>query len=498
MPFSRPSSLMVGLLLPIAAAAAEPAPGVSLTVYSSAQPGQLDSEQLAHHGSALPGYGVVSDHRRMVLEKGRSTVRFDGVAARMDPSTVAFSSLTDPDGTRVLEQDYQFDLVSGDKLLQRYLGETISVEHSVGEGSATTTGELLSAQGGLTLRLPNGEIATFSSWTAIRFPSLPGGLIIKPTLLWLLDAERGGPHLVRVSYQARAMTWWADYNVVLDESRGCSLSLSSWVTVVNQSGAGFEDAQLKLVAGEVNRAPPPPPRIMYDMAVQRAAMPAAAEAFQESGLFEYHLYTLGRRTTLPDNSTKQLELLPAADTVACRKELVFTAAPKPMPFHGTPQLDQGYAASSDGQVGAWLEFDNEKSEGLGVALPAGRVRVNQLSADGALEFIGEDVIGHTPRNETVRVRLGTSFDVVGERRQTAFELDSKARWAEESFEVEVRNRKEEAVKVLVREYLYRWSDWRIRDENIAHVRRDAQTVDFPVQIPADGKATVRYTVRYEW
>lgn len=494
------------LLLPLAllcllpaASSAQERTGFALTVYSSARPGQLDSEQLANYGPALPGYALVRDQRVMTLDKGRSEVRFTDVAARMDPSTVAFASLTDPDGTRVIEQNYQFDLVSGDKLLQRYLGQAITVEQVRGDALEATTGELLSAQNGLTLRLPDGEIATFNTWSGIRFPSLPGGLIVEPSLLWLLDADRGGRHEVRVSYQARGMTWWADYNAVLDESKGCVLDLTAWVTLVNQSGASYPDTRLKLVAGEVNRAPQPVEQMMVSgTRAKRAEMAAQADGFQESGLFEYHLYTLGRRTDLPDNSTKQIELLPAASAIACSKKLVFTAAPVPV-IWGQPNLEQGYAATSDGEVGAWLEFANSEKNGLGVALPAGRLRVNQLDRkDGSLEFIGEDVIDHTPRNETLKVKLGTAFDVVGERRQTAFNVDTKARWAEETFVIEVRNRKHEPVDLVVREYLYRWSEWRIRDASHEHAKRDAQTIDFPVRIEADGSAEITYTVRYSW
>ncbi len=473
-------------------------PDFALTVYSSAQPGQIDTQRLADYGEHLPGYALVSDQRRMTLATGRAELRFSDVAARMDPTTVGFASLTDPAGTRVVEQNYQYDLVSGQKLLERFLGETIGVEQTRGERVETISGRLLSAQGGLTLALPSGEIATFSQWSGLRFPSLPGGLITRPTLVWTLDAGKGGEHDVRVSYQARGLTWWADYNATLDETGGCRLDLGAWVTVVNQSGGSFPNAKLKLVAGEVNRAPAAPQPAM--MKAQRAvAMEAPlADGFQESSLFEYHLYTLGRRTDLPDNSVKQVELFPAASAVKCEKQLVFTAAPSMQAFWGGPNLDQGYAATSKGEVGAYLEFANRKENGLGMPLPAGRVRVNQRSADGSLEFIGEDLIPHTPRNETPRIKLGTSFDIVGERRQTDFRVDSNARWMEESFEISVRNRKQEPAKVFVREYLYRWSGWKITQTTHRQLDRDARTVDFPLDLPADGEAKVRYTVRYTW
>lgn len=488
-----PLALLVSLALP---AAAQDTPDYALTIYSSARPGQLDSERLAHAGPDLPGYAVVRDQRRLQLERGRAEVRFPYVAARMDPSTVTFESLTDPDGTRVLEQNYQFDLVGRERLLERYIGQTLAVVQTRGDSSVTTTGELLSADGGLTLRLPSGELATLTDWTAIRFPALPGGLMTRPTLVWLVEAARGGPHEVRVSYQARGLTWWADYNGVLDTGKGCSLDLGSWVTLVNQSGASFPDTRLKLVAGDVQRIEPPPSPIMY----RRADMVAEAQAsgFQESALFEYHLYTLDRRTDLPDRSTKQLQLFPAATDVPCTQQLVFTAIPAQPLYGGAPALDGGFAGTTEGTVAAWLEFDNSERHGLGMPLPAGRLRVSQLDANGSLEFIGEDVIGHTPRNETLRVRLGSAFDVVGERRQLAWQVDSKAQWAEETVAIEVRNRKQEPVEVVVRDYLYRWSGWEITQASHEHQRRDALTVDFPVRIPADGTVDVTYTVRYTW
>jgi hypothetical protein len=478
-------------------AAAEP--DYSLTVYSSAQPGQIDSRRLADYGDNLPGYALVRDQRTMSLSQGRAELRFSDVAARMDPTTVGFASLRDPQGTRVLEQNYQYDLVSGQKLLERFIGERISVEQARGDGIETVSGTLLSAQGGITLALESGEIATFNQWTGIRYPSLPGGLITKPTLVWTIDADKGGEHPVRVSYQAQGLTWWADYNAVLDESKGCTLDLGAWVTIVNQSGGSFPNAQLKLVAGEVNRAPAGGlDRIEVTGTRMKAAM-VADDGFAESALFEYHLYTLGRRTDLPDNSTKQIELFPAANGMRCEKQLLFTAAPAAQAYWGAPNLDQGYAATTPGEVGAYLRFDNRKDNGLGVPLPAGRVRVNQLnSADGSLEFIGEDVIGHTPRNEKLNLKLGKAFDIVGERRQTAFSSDSKARWAEESFEISVRNRKQEKVSLRVREYLYRWSSWTITEASHKREDQDARTIDFPLEIAADGEAKVRYTVRYTW
>lgn len=483
------------------AALAADTPDYSLTIYSSAQPGQVSTESLANFGDTLPGYALVRDGRKMTLQAGSGVLRFTDVATRIDPTTVAFESLTDPAGTRVIEQNYQFDLVSRDKLLERYVGATITVEQQRGDTLERLSGVLLSAAAGtLILQRDSGEVVSINSYSNVLFPSLPGGLITRPTLVWLVSARQAGTHDTRVSYQTRGMTWWSDYNITLRENDGgCDMDLSAWVTLVNQSGASYPQAQLKLVAGEVNRAPAPPQPVMrMQMKTMAAAAPTLDEGFQESSLFEYHLYTLGRRSDLPDNSTKQLELFPTASKAGCTRQLVFTASPQPWAYWSAPIQDQGYGATSEGTVGAFLEFDNKEANKLGMPLPAGRVRVNQASVDGTLEFIGEDVIKHTPRNETLRIKLGTAFDVVGERKQVSFNVDTAAKTIDESVEVTVRNRKKTAARVIAREYLYRWSGWTVTAKSRDFVKRDASTIDFPLDIPADGEVKITYTVRYTW
>lgn len=493
----RQAAIALGVTLAMSSTQAA-SPDYSLTIYSSAQPGQLSPEALRNYGPALPGYALVRDRRPLSIGQGRSELRFSDVAERIDPTTVSFASLTDPDGTRVLEQNYQFDLVDGQKLLNRYIGEEITVDQVQGNAVERIRGRLLSATNGLILMKESGEVLTLTHYANVQFPALPGGLITKPTLVWLVDAKKGGKHDAQVSYQTQGMTWWSDYNVILSGTENdCRMDFSAWVTLVNQSGASFPAAELKLVAGEVNRAPaaaPAAPQMAKTMVMESAV---ADEGFQEESLFEYHLYKLGRRSDLPQNSTKQLELFPAIVGAKCRRELVFTASELPYRWWG-PLTDQGYNATREGKVGAYLEFDNKEANGMGMPLPAGRVRVNQAAKDGSLEFIGEDLIKHTPRNELVRVKLGESFDVVGDRKQTDFRIDTTRKWIEESFEVTVRNRKQVATTVVVREYLYRWSQWSVTASNREYNKRDAATIDFPLTIEADGEATVKYTVRYTW
>jgi len=486
---------------PLAAALA--CAGEAITIYSSAAPGTLDARRLTESAdsTSVPGYAVVREERKFPLANGANTLRVEDVAAFIDPTTVSFESLTDPNGTRVAEQSFEFDLTSSAKLLSRYLGHEVTVEQPRGDGVERITGTLVGTQGGLTLQQADGSVRIVESHSGVRLPSLPGGLIAKPALVWQLEAAHSGVHRTRFSYQTGGMTWWADYNLLYSQPSpgACRVDVGAWVTLVNQSGASFADARVKLVAGDVHRSP------TRSHSVANAPMPDAlamkrAEGFAEKAFFEYHLYTLGRTISLAQNSTRQIELFPRAPGVACEKKLVYQGQAGTWPYGGSPLLDRSYGIASNRKVDIYLRVRNSEANGLGVPLPAGRVRVSRFDeADGALEFIGEDTIDHTPRAETVQLRLGSAFDIVGERRQLDFRVDSAARWMEEDVEVRVRNQKpEEPVDVSVRENLYRWSHWSIVRRSQDFTREDARTIDFPVHVAAKGEAVVRYTVRYTW
>ncbi|MGH8671416.1 MAG: DUF4139 domain-containing protein [Burkholderiales bacterium] len=446
------------------------------------------------------GYAVVKQERNLELAKGRNSVRFSDVPARIDATTVSFASLTDPAGTRVLEQDYQYDLVSTDKLLERFLGQTISVEQTRGDGVATFSGILLSKSGQLVLQQANGSVEVLSHYNSVRVPELPGGLISKPTLLWDIAASKPGTHRTRVTYQTAGMAWWADYNLVFSEGKNANsgiLDVGAWVSIINESGAGYPDARLKLVAGDVHRAEQSYPMAAMAMESKRAAA-MDDTGFQEKAFFEYHLYTLGRTTTLSDNSTKQIELFPAARAVPAEKLMVYYGlAPEYRGFLPNPILDRDYGSNFNTKVDLYLQFKNQQAIGLGVPLPAGRVRVSKLdSADNSLEFIGEDTIDHTPKDEKVLVKLGSAFDVVGERRQIEFK--SGDHWLEEEIEVKLRNHKDDPVTVIVKENLYRWINWEVTRKSHPYEKADARTIQFPVTVARDGETVVRYTVRYAW
>lgn len=458
----------------------------ALTIYSAAQPGMA------------VGYAIVRHDRYIELGKGRTTIRFTDIASQIDPTTVSFESLNDPDGTSVLEQNYEFDLVSADKLTERFLDRTITVEQSHGDKISTFTGTLLSASGGLVLKGDDGSVQVINGYSNIQFPELPGGLITKPTLVWDIAAKKSGQHLTRVMYETKAIGWWADYNIEFtegDNANSGTLDVGAWVSIINQSGATYADAKLKLVAGEVHRVP----RVRDAIRWERSMLQTARDGFEEKSLFEYHLYTLGRATTLPNNSTKQIELFPAVRGVPCDKILVYHGQGGRFYGYGAPMTDRNIGTRSNTKVDIYLQFENVAAGGLGMPLPAGRIRVSQRDpADGSLEFIGEDTIGHTPKDENVLIKLGTAFDVVGERTQKDFTFDARRQQIEETIEVRIRNHKDESVTVVVREGLHRWGNWEIEDSSRAHEKVDAHTIHFPVTVSKDGEAVIQYTVRYSW
>jgi len=495
-PALRPIAALLAALI-AAPAAAETA----LTIYSSAQPGTLSPQTFRSGGEGytVPGYALVREDRRFDLKAGRNLLRVPDVPALIDPTTVSFVSVTDPKATRVVEQSFEFDLTSPQKLLSRYLDREITVEQARGTGVESITGTLVSTQGGITLKSPDGSVRIVNGHSGVKLPSLPGGLISRPTLVWDIEAASAATHTARIAYQTGGMTWWTDYNLTYSEPSpgACRLDVGAWVTIVNQSGVAYENAKLKLVAGDVQRAQP----ARYPSAAPAMAMraqEAKAEGFAEKAFFEYHLYTLGRPASLANNSTKQIELFPPASGVGCEKNLVYVGQAA-MPFYGSPMTDRNFGVQSNKKVDVYLRIRNAKANGLGLPLPAGKLRVAKRDDDGSLEFIGEDLIDHTARDETVQVKLGSAFDVVGERKQADYRIDTAARWIEEDIEVRVRNQKpDETVTVIVKENLYRWSNWTITRKSADFEKIDARTVHFPVRIAPKGEAVVRYTVRYTW
>lgn len=479
--------------------------GVSLTVYSSADPAGFDPQQFIAQQRLgydptfawqVPGFGVVKEVRTISFPAGRSEVSFTDVAQFIDPTTVAFTDLSDAK-TIVLEQNFQFDLVSPSKLLERYLDEQVTVQLFTKNSTELVTGKLLSANQG-TLVISTGDgVRIVPQEGAIVSVGDARGLITRPTLVWKVESDRAGERLVRTTYQAGGITWRADYTLVLNEN-DTRADLSAWVTLLNLSGAAYRDANLKLVAGDVQRVQPPMVK-SHVYALGRGAEAAMDMGFEERSFFEYHLYTLPRKTDIAENTTQQITLFPTATEIPVRKVLVFAPT---APFGGQPGnpiTDRGYGANSQSKVDVFIRFVNDADSNLGMPLPKGKLRVYKTDeADGTLEFLGEDLIDHTARNEKVSVRLGQAFDVVGERTQTDFTIDTSRRTMTESIKVEIRNRKAEAATVIVREQLYRWTNWEIANASDEYTKVNARTIEWELEVPANGTKTITFQVRYSW
>lgn len=461
-----------------AVAPAKEKEGVALTIYNQ-------------------NFGVVRETRQVEVPGKESTVRFTDVAAQIDGTSVHFKSLTDPAAT-VLEQNFEYDLVSADKLLEKYIDQQLTV---LTKDGSRYSGNLLSFDPGQLVLRQFGEkgdvvmIARGDNVKDIQFGSLPEGLITKPTLVWKLATTKPGKHMVEVAYQTGGMNWQADYNAVLNPT-DTALDLSSWVTINNQSGATYKDARLKLIAGDVRLVQQLPRPMMRMRAMAAAEMDVAG--FEEKAFFEYHLYTLQRLTTLGQNQTKQIELLKTSD-VPVKKVFLYCGVPQ-YRFYGGLNTDAGYGSEEGNKkVNVIIEFKNSKENQMGMPLPKGKVRMfKRDEADGTLEFIGEDQIEHTPKDETLRLQVGNAFDIVGERKRTDFKVDTGRKTMTESFEIKVRNHKAEPVEVLVKEPLYRWNNWEITAASHEWKKFDASTIHFPVKVDKDGEQVITYTVRYTW
>ncbi len=442
--------------------------------------------------------GLVKEVRSFDIKKGVHELRVEDVAAQIDPTSVHFKSLTAPDSVRVLEQDFRYDLASPDKILERYLGKEIELRRPVGrDGDKTETikGVLLSNTGGRVLRADDGKILIDPPGSPV-LPELPDGLLTKPTLVWTLDSDRGGEQKGEISYLTSGMSWSADYVLVADKDDAKG-DLTAWVTVNNNSGATFKDAKLKLIAGDVHRAPRFAPMALGFAGGRMMKRAMNDSAMVEKPFFEYHMYTLQRPTTLAQNSSKQVEMAQASG-VPIKKLYVYDGAEGVSWGGDYGNWDPGYGTSSGKKVSVFLEFQNKKADGLGIPLPKGRVRVYKKDADGSLQFAGEDSIDHTPKDETVRVKMGEAFDLVGERKRTDFSSDEHRRRFTETFEIRLRNHKDSDAVITAVEHLYRWTNWRIVDASQKWTKKDAQTIEFEVPVKKDGESTVTYTVRYSW
>ncbi|HEX9626227.1 MAG TPA: DUF4139 domain-containing protein [Acidiferrobacterales bacterium] len=476
------------------------------------KPGAMAIAGMLAVAAAIPGTAAIPDERRSTLADQQSVavtiynsdlaliketrkLRLDGglnllamreVSARMRPETAQLRSLSHPGAFTLLEQNFDFDLLTPQKLLEKYVGRSVRLvrTHPTTGAETLVDAEVLSANNGVVLKI--GDRIETGIPGRIVYDGVPQNLRDRPTLVMQLHNAQAAAQTLELSYLSGGLSWKADYVAELNAADD-RLDLAGWVTLTNQSGTAYPNARLQLVAGDVNRVHD---ELRFAAKQGRAVMEAAAPAadMAEEQLFEYHLYTLGRPTTIADNQTKQVALLSAAG-VPARKELVLAGS-------------DYYYRSSIGElgqkmkIGVFIEFDNREAAELGLPLPAGTVRVYKKDRAGNAQFVGEDRIEHTPKNEKVRLRLGNAFDVTADKKQTDFKkraATGKYAYAFESaYALTLKNAKNEAVTVTVQEPVP--GDWKMLEENFEHAKAAAGTALWRIKIPAEGSTTLRYRV----
>ncbi len=472
-----------------------------LSVSLTARPAALPTAEAQDKTVELTVYNqdmaLVRERRMIPLQAGLNQVTYTDVAAQIDPTSVSFRSLTDPLNTIVLEQNFEYDIVGTEKLLQKYIDQEIVVQT---QDSKVYTGTLLSGAGDVILQAADGSlnVLKYDQIRSYSFPALPEGLRTKPSLVWLVDAQQAGDHDTETTYLTNGISWRADYVMLLNKDN-TAFDLDGWVTLDNRSGASYKEATLKLVAGDVNVVRDQ--GVARPMATEVAALPAPIPQVEQREFFEYHLYQVQRPVTVKDQQTKQIEFVNGVG-VPVTQFYVYDGAAG-YGFWGSPITDPSYGAQTGNtNVTVMLEFRTDAESDLETQLPAGRVRMYQEDVDGSPLLIGEDRIGHTPKDETVRLTVGNAFDVKGERVQTDYRRLGDS-GAEESYRITLRNHKDAPIEVRVVERMYRSSQWQIIAEKLdgqpaEHNKLDSQTVEWRVTVPAGGEAVLEYTVQYLW
>jgi len=488
-------------------------------------------EQLKGDSPALTIYNqhfaVVRQKLPLDLRSGVNNLQVTDITAHLEPDSVILRPLDPGRHLQILEQNYRNDPVSQQLLLSLYEGKTIDFLETDKDGTVRTVQGKIIRSGyvphyaafqtyGPEYAAQQAAVAQGSEQPIIEvngklqfslpgqpvFPALADDTVLKPTLSWELLSDKPGATSAEFSYVTGGMNWNASYNVIAPPKSNV-LELVGWVTLDNQSGKTFRDARLKLMAGDVNKVPPPGAMVMMSAGAASFGMGGApfGPPVTEKTFDEYHLYTLEHVTTLHDRETKQLEMVRAAG-IQSKTLYVYDGFKVEQNYQNWPmesiRQQESYGILSNPKVWVMQELKNSSENHLGMPLPKGRVRFYRRDDDGQLEFTGENDIDHTPKDETIRLYTGNAFDMTGERSRTEYRADFNVRWLDESFEIKVRNHKSEPVEVRIVEHLYRWTSWDIVTKSDPFKKIDSRTVEFLVQIPTDGEKTVSYKVHYSW
>ena len=479
-------SVLALLLASVSLCAAQDAPTNQASAPSASTTTQKDQTDLSItvYNSNL---ALVRDVRRLNLRTGTFPLHFEDVAASINPATVHLRSITDPARLTVLEQDYEYDLLDPQKLLQKYVGREVTLVRAEEESNSTkyteTRALLLSDNNGPVWKIGN-EIVTGLASDSYRFPDLPDNLYSRPTLIWTLDNTGPSAQTIEASYLATNIQWKADYvlTVTRDEKNA---DLDGWVTLTNNSGASYDNATLQLVAGQINQVAPP---IAMMKSIGGLGQAAAAPPMTQENFSEYHLYTVTRRTSIHDNESKQISLL-SGSNIPINK--AYVAEAQSYYFRNS----QGIGNAIPEPVMVYYNFKNDQKSGLGMPLPAGTVRVYQADSKGNIQFAGEDSIQHTPKDENLHIHIGNAFDIVCVRKEMDYKRINNNTF-ELEYQVTLRNHKDAPVTVDVREPI--GGDWEVENSNFPSTKLDSTTIGFQVPVEKDGTATLDYRVRVKW
>ena len=432
---------------------------------------------------------LVRDVRKLELPSGAFRLRFEDVAASINPVTVHLRSLSEADRLSVVEQDYEYDLLDPEKLLHKYVGREVTLVRQEEENNSTkwteTKALLLSDNNNQPVWKIGNEIVTGMGSDSYRFPDLPENLYSRPTLIWSLENRGAKAQQVEASYLMSGMSWSADYVLTVgrDEKQA---DLDGWVTVVNNAGTAFPDAKLQLVAGEVHQAPRRLP--VNGRAMAQMSVAAAAPQFEQENFSEYHLYTLGRRTSLENAESKQISLLSGTNVPV---EKILRVLGDASSYRSSQNMGEPVTEP----VMVYYKFKNSTAAGLGMPLPAGTIRVYQADSKGGTQFAGADSISHTPKDEDVSIHVGDAFDVVAERKQMDWKKIAD-RVYEMEYQIAIRNHKDTPITVEVREPV--GGDWEILNSNFKGTKLDSGTIEFEIPVAKNDAAMLDYRVRVHW
>jgi len=454
-------------------------------------------------------FALIRQTRALRLKEGENEARLAGVTALLEPDSVVLRDRQDAKGLRIIEQNYEGDPLSQGFLLHEHEGKTVafqSLNPATGKKEIVTGRVLRSGWAPAQVEVDSPLTPIVEVDGRIQF-SLPGeplfeapgaDAILEPTLLWRLWSDRAGDRDVEVSYLTGGLGWQATYNAVTPE-KGDRFDMVGWITLSNRSGVAFKDARVKLMAGEVSKVQPPKARLMYE-ARAVAAIPPPPPEVTEKAFDEYHLYTLPLPTLLRDREVKQVEFCRGTDVPAVRL-YVYDGARTSAYAGYDPEMmrtRQDYGTDSNTKVSTMLEFTNTKTSGLGMPLPRGTMKIYRTDSDGGRQFVGENIIDHTPSGEKVRLYLGNAFDLAGERRQTNYKVDSNRQTADEAYEIKLRNHKKEPIEIRVVEHLDRWATWKVAASSEPYEKIDSRTIEFRVKVLPEVEKVVTYQAHYTW